>query len=72
MIDRDQIRENETNFAVSGLNSREYKTIHQNGEALSTGDGGYNVLRLPGLSEDLGVVRVADTVDVADVVSPSG
>jgi hypothetical protein len=72
MIDGDQVRENETDFAVFGLNTREDKTIDQDGEALSTRDRTDNVLRLPGLSEDFGVVRVAGTVDVAHVVSPSG
>jgi hypothetical protein len=72
MIDGDQIREDETDFAVSGFNAREHKTVDQDGEALSTGNRAYNVLRLPGLTEDLGVVRVAGTVDVAQIVSPSG
>jgi hypothetical protein len=71
MIDRNQVRENETDFAVFGLNAREDKTVDQDGEALSTGDGAHNVLRLPGLSKDFGVVRVAGTVDETLVVSPS-
>ena len=70
MIDRNQVRENETDFAVFGLNAREDKTVDQDGEALSTGDGAHNVLRLPGLSKDFGVVRVAGTVDETLVVSP--
>jgi hypothetical protein len=72
MINRNQIRENETDFAVFGLNAREDKTVDQDGEALSTRDRTDNVLRLPGLSEDFGVVRVAGTVDETLVVSPSG
>jgi hypothetical protein len=72
MIDGDQVGENETNFAVFGLNARKDKTVNQDGEALSTGNGTHNVLRLPGLSENFGVVRVAGAVDVTQVVSPSG
>jgi hypothetical protein len=72
MLSRDQVRENETDFAVFGLNAREDKTIDQNREALSTGDGAHNVLRLPGLSENFGVVGMVGAVDVTQVVSPSG
>jgi hypothetical protein len=72
MINCDQVRENETDFAVLGLNAREDKAVDQDGEALSTGDGTDNVLRLAGLSEDFGVVGVAGAVDETQVVSPSG
>jgi hypothetical protein len=71
MIDRDQVRENEADLAVSSLNARKDKTVDQDGEALSTGNGADNILRLPGLSKNLGVVRVAGTVDVTQVVSMS-
>jgi hypothetical protein len=72
MINCDQVRENETDFAVLGLNAREDKAVDQDSEALPTGNGTHNVLRLAGLSEDFGVVGVAGAVDVTQVVSPSG
>jgi hypothetical protein len=72
MVDGDQIRKDETDFAVSGFHAREDKTVDQDGEALSASDGTDNVLRLAGLSENFGVVRMAGTVDEAHVVSPSG
>jgi hypothetical protein len=72
MINGDQIRENETDLAVFGFDARENKTVDEDGEALSTGDRTNNVLGLTGLSENFGIVRMAGTVDVAQVVSPSG
>jgi hypothetical protein len=72
MIRGDHVGKNVADLAVPGLNAGKDKPVKQNREALPARQGGYGFVSLPGLREDLGLLRMFAAIDEAHLVRQSG
>jgi len=58
----------ESYLAIAGLNSREDKTVNQDGKALAARQRSHNVRRPPGLGENLCAICVLGAINEADII----
>jgi hypothetical protein len=71
VIDGDQVRVDETDFTVPGLNLGKNETINQDREALAARHRGQNIGSLSGLGEDLDALGMIGAIHIAYVIGPS-
>ena len=72
MIERDEVRVDVADLAVSSLDAGEVEAVDEDGEALAASQVGDHIIALAWLAEDLSALGMAGAVDEANVVGPCG